>query len=97
MAYRVDLSPDASREIDRFLEGLRMYSFQTAEKYQFALQEMIDTYLVRTPTFFQRHPKPDGPYYRLLFQISPRTTYWVEYRVFEQERVVRVVRFRQNE
>ena len=97
MEYRVDLSPGASREIDRFLEGLRIYSFQTAEKYQFALQEMIDTYLVRTPTFFQRYPKPDGPFYRLLFKVPPRTTYWVEYRVFEQERIVRVIKFRKDD
>jgi hypothetical protein len=45
-------SKGAIREIDGFFARLRDFSFQTAEKYQLALQGMIDKYLVEKPTFF---------------------------------------------
>ena len=94
MAYRVELSKDAVREIDGFFERLRDFSFQTAEKYQLALQRTIDKYLVEKPTFFPLHLDAGVPYYRFLFRVTPRTAYWIVYRVYEDEGLVRVLQFR---
>ena len=38
MAYRVEISKDAIREIDGFFAQFQEFSLQTAEKYQLALQ-----------------------------------------------------------
>ena len=94
MAYRVDIGNAAQRQIDGFLEHLRHYSFQTADKYERALQHAIDTYLVNTPSTFEPYWETGLPYQAFLFTVSPRTSYWVVYRVYEKEGLVRVLRFK---
>ena len=94
MTYRLEFSIRAIHQIDGFFEHLRRYSFATANKYQCALQEAIDTYLVNSPTTFGYYWETGEPYRAFLFTVSPRTTYWVIYRVYEDEGLVRVMRFR---
>lgn len=94
MAYRVDIGKNAQRQIDGFLEHLRRYSFETADKYARALQAAIDTYLVNSPTMFEPWWETGLPYQAFLFTVSPRTSYWIVYRVYESERLVRVFRFK---
>jgi len=94
MAYRVEISKDATSEIDGFFARLREFSFQAAEKYQLALQRTIDKYLVDSPTFFPPYPDVGLPYYRFLFRVTSRTAYWIVYRVYEDEGLVRVLQFR---
>jgi plasmid stabilization system protein ParE len=93
MAYRVDIGNNARRQIDGFLEHLRRFSFETADKYERALQQAIDTYLVNSPTTFGPYWETGLPYQGFLFTVSPRTSYWVVYRVYESEGLVRVLRF----
>lgn len=94
MAYRVDIGKNAQRQIDGFLEHLRRYSFETADKYQHAPQEAIDTYLVDSPTTFEAWWETGWPYTAFLFTVSPRASYWIVYRVCESKRLVRVLRFK---
>ena len=94
MAYRVHIGTNAQRQIDGFLEHLRRYSFETANKYERALQEAIDTYLVNSPTTFDAWWETGLPYHAFLFTVSPRTSYWIVYRVYESERLVRVFLFK---
>ena len=94
MSYRVEISQGAIREIDRFFVRLRDFSLDTAEKYELALQRTIDNYLVEKPTFFPPYPEVGAPYYRFLFRVTPRTAYWIVYRVYEAQGVVRLLQFR---
>jgi hypothetical protein len=94
MVYRVELSHGAIHEIDNFFIRLRDFSLDVAENYELALQRTIDTYLVENPTFFPPYPEIGAPYYRFLFRVTPRTAYWIVYRVYESQRVVRVLQFR---
>ncbi|MGO9006466.1 MAG: hypothetical protein ACLQIQ_15205 [Beijerinckiaceae bacterium] len=94
MAYRVDIANNAWRQIDGFLEHLRRYSFETADKYERALQHAIDTYLVNTPTTFEPYWETGLPYHGFLFTVSPRTSYWIVYRVYESENLVRILSFK---
>ena len=40
------------------------------------------------------YPEAGVPYYRFLFRVTPRTAYWIVYRVYEDEGLVRVLQFR---
>ncbi len=94
MAYQVHISDNARRQIEAFLEYLRRYSFETADKYERALQQAIDIYLVNAPTTFEPYWETGLPYHAFLFTVSPRASYWIVYCVYETERVVRVFRFK---
>jgi plasmid stabilization system protein ParE len=94
MGYRLEFSVRAIRQIDSYFEHLRRYSFDTADKYRAALQHAIDTYLVNTPTTFDYYWETGAPYRAFLFNEAPRTTYWIIYRVYEDEGLVRVLQFR---
>ena len=93
MPYRVDFSREAARQVDEFFRYLRRYSFETAEKYQRAFQQAIDQYLVQSPNTFGFFRETGPPYRAFLFNVSRRTTYWVIYRIYEEEKLVRVLRF----
>jgi len=94
MAYRVDFSIEAVAQIDGYLAYLRRYSRATAAKYKLALQKAIDQYLAESPETFTFYWETGAPYRAFLFRVSRRTTYWVIYRVYEGDRIVRVLRFR---
>jgi len=94
MEYRVDFSVESIAQIDEYLAYLRRYSLATAEKYKNALQKAIETYLVESPEAFAFDWEMGAPYRAFLFKISPHTSYWVIYRVYDDEGVVRVLRFR---
>jgi len=93
MPYRVEIGAAAVRQIDHFLEYLRRYSDESAEKYKAALQDVFDTYLSMTPTFFGHFRETGAPNYTFLFSAMPRQTFWIIYRVDEESRTVRVLRF----
>jgi plasmid stabilization system protein ParE len=93
MPYRVEVGAAAARQIDHFLEYLRRYSHESAEKYKAALQDVFDTYLALTPTFFGYFRETGAPNYAFLFSALPHQTYWIIYRVDEERRIVRVLRF----
>jgi hypothetical protein len=94
MSYRVDFSVEAIVHIDEYFSYLRRYSRATAEKYKLALQKSIDEYLVDSPETFAFYWETGAPYRAFLFRVSRRTAYWVIYRVYNNERIVRVLRFR---
>ena len=48
----------------------------------------------RKAAFFPPYPDAGVPYYRFLFRAMPRTAYWIVYRVYEDEGLVRVLQFR---
>ena len=80
----------------RNCHGLRFharFSFGTASKYECALEEMIGTCLVETPAWFGYFKETGEPYRAILFSISPRSAYWIIYRVYEDQGFVRVLRF----
>jgi len=54
---------------------------------------MVDHFLVERPTTFGFYKETGEPYRAFLFSVSRRRAYWVIYRVYEDERVVRVLRF----
>ena len=48
----------------------------------------------READLFPPYPDAEVPYYRFLFRVTPRTAYWIVYRVYEDEGLVRVLQFR---
>ena len=94
MSFRLEFSDNAIRQIDQFFDYLRRFSFQTADKYENALAEAIETYLVHSPTTFNYYRETGAPNRAFLFNLSARTSYWVIYRVYGDEGVVRVLSFR---
>jgi plasmid stabilization system protein ParE len=93
MVYRIDFSREAERQIDDFFDYLRRYSPQTAQKYFVAFRSMLEHYLAERPKTFGFYKETGEPYRAFLFSVSSRTAYWVIYRVYDDRRLVRVLRF----
>ena len=92
MTFRLELGDNAIRQIDQFFDYLRRFSFQTADKYENALAEAIQTYLINSPATFNYYWETGAPNRAFLFNLS-RTSYWVIYRIYEDEGIVRVLSF----
>ena len=94
MTYRLEIGRKAARQIRLCFDRLRRYSFPAAEKYERALEQAIDAYLIDPPFTFGYYWETGAPNRAFLFTVSPHTAYWVVYRTFEDEGIVRVVAFR---
>ena len=93
MTYRLEISRKAGREIFRCFRRMRRHSLASAQKYRIALEEAIHTYLLDDPIPFGWYWETGAPNRAFLYTISPHTAYWVIFRVYEDEGVVRVIAF----
>ena len=93
MTYRLDISRKAGREIFHCFHRMRRHSFASAEKYRIALEDAINIYLLNEPIPFGWYWETGAPNRAFLYTISPHTAYWVIFRVYEEEGVVRIIAF----
>jgi hypothetical protein len=93
MSYRVDFDLQALAQVDEFLAYLRNYSPAAAEKHYAAFQHVVEAYLAERPHSFAFFRETGAPYRAFLFRVSRQTSYWVIYRIYEDEWLVRVLRF----
>ena len=94
MTYRLEISRKAGREILHCFKRLRRFSAASAEKYEVALEQAITAYLLNPPVTFGWYWETGAPNRAFLFALTPRSAYWVIYRVYEGEGAVRVIGFR---
>ena len=93
MAYRLQVSARAERDIDDFLGWLGKYSPDVAADYERDLTASIRDHVLTRPHMWQFFFLTGQPYRAYLYSVSRRTSFWLVYTIDEEAKTVDVLRF----
>jgi hypothetical protein len=91
--YRVFVEESALGEIDAFVATLAPLSPKAAARHEQMLSEILHNELRRHPKLFGNFWITGAPFRARLYSVSRRTKFWLIYRIEEERKIVRVLRF----